>query len=103
MSNILLDFCLKACYHYIVSIGKTYVFCIIWDSMKPKAKVKKELPLWAALTIALLLVVGVSKMMVMLEGPSGFQRSLAAEKLPPLSAEVRQNQLSLLVYDGYLR
>lgn len=68
-----------------------------------KKQKEKELPVYLFLTLALLIVMGVSKMLVLARDSLEAKHSLAAENMAPLPNSVTQNQLSMLVYDGYLK
>jgi len=60
------------------------------------------LPIYFFLILALLIVMGVSKMLVLARNSLNANHALATENLIPLPNSVSQNQLSTLVYDGYL-
>ena len=71
--------------------------------MEKQKQIKKELPTYLFLTLALLIVMGVSKMLVLVQNSLEADNRLTIENLAPLPNTVPQNQLSTLVYDGYLK
>jgi len=71
--------------------------------MEKQKQIKKELPTYLFLTLALLIVMGVSKMLVLAQNSLEADNRLTIENLAPLPNTVPQNQLSTLVYDGYLK
>lgn len=70
--------------------------------MKQQKQNKKEWPVHLFLLMALLIVIGVSKTLVMARDSLEADRKLAIDSTAPLPNSMPQNQLSTLVYDGYL-
>ena len=70
--------------------------------MKTTEQNKEELKSNAALALTLVIVIGVAKWLVFAQGYAEPSQA-AAENLPPLPPTVNQNQISGLIYEGYLK
>lgn len=71
-------------------------------ALRKEKQNKQGLNSWAVLALSLLIVIGVSKLLLLAQS-SLETNQVSAENLPPLPAAVSQNQISALVYDGYLK
>lgn len=73
-----------------------------YKNMSIRKENKEGLNSWAVLGLSLLIVIGVSKLLLIAQSSLETNQAIA-ENLPPLPEAVSQNQISALVYDGYLK